>query len=107
MRWAAARDIFERIAQWADRHSPQTLFARALIIIVVPMLLLPISTHSICAIYVRLSPLATTQLLRVMKLHGLLQRLFAKDSLHVKKKIKKNGCPISTQHSKLVASSVP
>ena len=40
MRWAAARDIFERIAQWADRHSPQTLFARALIIIVVPMLLL-------------------------------------------------------------------
>ena len=33
-------DIFERIAQWADRHSPQTLFARALIILVVPMLLL-------------------------------------------------------------------
>ena len=31
---------FERIARWADRHSPQTLFARALIIIVVPMLLL-------------------------------------------------------------------
>ena len=37
---AAARDIFERIARFADRHSPQTLFARALIIIVVPMLLL-------------------------------------------------------------------
>jgi len=36
----AARDLFERIAQWSDRHSPQTLFARALIIIVVPMLLL-------------------------------------------------------------------
>lgn len=35
-----ARDIFERIAQWSDKHSPQTLFARALIIIVVPMLLL-------------------------------------------------------------------
>jgi len=35
-----ARDLFERIASWADRHSPQTLFARALIIIVVPMLLL-------------------------------------------------------------------
>jgi two-component system osmolarity sensor histidine kinase EnvZ len=34
------REIFERIAIWADRHSPQTLFARALIIIVVPMLLL-------------------------------------------------------------------
>jgi len=33
-------DLFERIARWADRHSPQTLFARALIIIVVPMLLL-------------------------------------------------------------------
>jgi two-component system, OmpR family, osmolarity sensor histidine kinase EnvZ len=36
----AARDIFERVARFADRHSPQTLFARALIIIVVPMLLL-------------------------------------------------------------------
>jgi two-component system osmolarity sensor histidine kinase EnvZ len=36
----AAREIFERIARFADRHSPQTLFARALIIIVVPMLLL-------------------------------------------------------------------
>jgi two-component system, OmpR family, osmolarity sensor histidine kinase EnvZ len=36
----AARDLFERIAIFADRHSPQTLFARALIIIVVPMLLL-------------------------------------------------------------------
>jgi len=35
-----ARDWFERIASWADQHSPQTLFARALIIIVVPMLLL-------------------------------------------------------------------
>lgn len=35
-----ARDLFERIAAFADRHSPQTLFARALIIIVVPMLLL-------------------------------------------------------------------
>jgi two-component system osmolarity sensor histidine kinase EnvZ len=33
-------ELFERIATWADRHSPQTLFARALIIIVVPMLLL-------------------------------------------------------------------
>src|SRR5207247_1073428 len=32
--------LFERIARWADRHSPQTLFARALIILVVPMLLL-------------------------------------------------------------------
>jgi two-component system osmolarity sensor histidine kinase EnvZ len=35
-----ARELFERIAAWADRHSPQTLFARALIIFVVPMLLL-------------------------------------------------------------------
>jgi len=35
-----ARDLFERIARWADRHSPQTLFLRALIILVVPMLLL-------------------------------------------------------------------
>ncbi|MBS0520406.1 MAG: two-component sensor histidine kinase [Proteobacteria bacterium] len=34
------RDHFDSIAEWADRHSPQTLFARALIIIVVPMLLL-------------------------------------------------------------------
>lgn len=34
------RDWFERVASWADQHSPQTLFARALIIIVVPMLLL-------------------------------------------------------------------
>ena len=33
-------DLFESVARWADRHSPQTLFARALIIIVVPMLLL-------------------------------------------------------------------
>jgi two-component system osmolarity sensor histidine kinase EnvZ len=40
MIWRAARDLFERIAIIADRHSPQTLFARALIIIVVPMLLL-------------------------------------------------------------------
>ncbi|WP_421996531.1 sensor histidine kinase [Reyranella sp.] len=40
MRFAAARDVFDRIARFADRHSPQTLFARALIIIVVPMLLL-------------------------------------------------------------------
>ena len=40
MKVAGPRDIFERIARWADRHSPQTLFARALIIIVVPMLLL-------------------------------------------------------------------
>ncbi|WP_422031911.1 ATP-binding protein [Reyranella sp.] len=40
MKWTAVRDIFERIAQWSDKHSPQTLFARALIIIVVPMLLL-------------------------------------------------------------------
>src|SRR6185437_5925911 len=38
MNWLRAR--FEAIAGWADRHSPQTLFARALIIIVVPMLLL-------------------------------------------------------------------
>jgi len=36
----AARELFESIARFADRHSPQTLFARALIIIVVPMLLL-------------------------------------------------------------------
>jgi two-component system osmolarity sensor histidine kinase EnvZ len=36
--WLRAQ--FEAIAGWADRHSPQTLFARALIIIVVPMLLL-------------------------------------------------------------------
>ena len=35
-----ARELFEAVATWADRHSPQTLFARALIIIVVPMLLL-------------------------------------------------------------------
>ncbi len=40
MKWSASRDIFERIAQWSDKHSPQTLFARALLIIVVPMLLL-------------------------------------------------------------------
>lgn len=40
MNMKAARDLFERVAIWADRHSPQTLFARALIIIVVPMLLL-------------------------------------------------------------------
>ena len=40
MRWSTVSDIFERIAQWSDKHSPQTLFARALIIIVVPMLLL-------------------------------------------------------------------
>ncbi len=40
MKRSPARDWFERIASWADRHSPQTLFARALIIIVVPMLLL-------------------------------------------------------------------
>ena len=39
-RGAARATSFERIARWADRHSPQTLFARALIIIVVPMLLL-------------------------------------------------------------------
>lgn len=38
MNWI--RSGFESIASWADRHSPQTLFARALIIIVVPMLLL-------------------------------------------------------------------
>ena len=38
MKWLANQ--FERIARFADRHSPQTLFARALIIIVVPMLLL-------------------------------------------------------------------
>ena len=40
MKWSAISDIFERIAQWSDKHSPQTLFARALLIIVVPMLLL-------------------------------------------------------------------
>ena len=40
MRASRAREWFERIAGWADRHSPQTLFARALIIIIVPMLLL-------------------------------------------------------------------
>jgi two-component system, OmpR family, osmolarity sensor histidine kinase EnvZ len=40
MIFRTARDLFERIAIFADRHSPQTLFARALIIIVVPMLLL-------------------------------------------------------------------
>lgn len=40
MKWRAISDIFERIAQWSDKHSPQTLFARALLIIVVPMLLL-------------------------------------------------------------------
>jgi two-component system osmolarity sensor histidine kinase EnvZ len=40
MKRGAARELFESIAGWADRHSPQTLFARALIIIVVPMLLL-------------------------------------------------------------------
>jgi two-component system, OmpR family, osmolarity sensor histidine kinase EnvZ len=34
------RDLFENVARWSDRHSPQTLFARALLIIVVPMLLL-------------------------------------------------------------------
>ena len=33
-------DLFERMARWSDQHSPQTLFARALLIIVVPMLLL-------------------------------------------------------------------
>lgn len=40
MKWSTIGDIFERIAQWSDKHSPQTLFARALLIIVVPMLLL-------------------------------------------------------------------
>ena len=40
MKWSVVSDIFERIAHWSDKHSPQTLFARALIIIVVPMLLL-------------------------------------------------------------------
>jgi len=35
-----ARELFEAVATWADRHSPQSLFARALIIIIVPMLLL-------------------------------------------------------------------
>ena len=37
---ARIHEWFEALARWADRHSPQTLFARALIIIVVPMLLL-------------------------------------------------------------------
>jgi two-component system, OmpR family, osmolarity sensor histidine kinase EnvZ len=40
MRASRTREWFESIASWADRHSPQTLFARALIIIIVPMLLL-------------------------------------------------------------------
>jgi two-component system osmolarity sensor histidine kinase EnvZ len=40
VKFSAIGDLFESIARWADRHSPQTLFARALIIIVVPMLLL-------------------------------------------------------------------
>ena len=40
MKIVSPRVLFERIAGWADRHSPQTLFLRALIIIVVPMLLL-------------------------------------------------------------------
>ena len=40
MKISRPRALFERIAGWADRHSPQTLFLRALIIIVVPMLLL-------------------------------------------------------------------
>jgi two-component system osmolarity sensor histidine kinase EnvZ len=40
MKWSSIGDVFERIAQWSDKHSPQTLFARALLIIVVPMLLL-------------------------------------------------------------------
>ena len=40
MKLLSVGDLFESIARWADRHSPQTLFARALIIIVVPMLLL-------------------------------------------------------------------
>ncbi len=40
MKLSRIGDLFESIARWADRHSPQTLFARALIIIVVPMLLL-------------------------------------------------------------------
>lgn len=40
MKWSTVGDVFERIAQWSDKHSPQTLFARALLIIVVPMLLL-------------------------------------------------------------------
>jgi two-component system osmolarity sensor histidine kinase EnvZ len=40
MTWSSIGDVFERIAQWSDKHSPQTLFARALLIIVVPMLLL-------------------------------------------------------------------
>ena len=40
MKWSTIGDVFERIAQWSDKHSPQTLFARALLIIVVPMLLL-------------------------------------------------------------------
>lgn len=34
------QQYFEGLAGWADRHSPQSLFARALIIIIVPMLLL-------------------------------------------------------------------
>jgi two-component system osmolarity sensor histidine kinase EnvZ len=33
-------ELFEDVARWADRRSPQTLFARALIILVVPMMLL-------------------------------------------------------------------
>ena len=37
---AATLSLFESVARWADRHSPQTLFARALIILIAPMLLL-------------------------------------------------------------------
>ena len=40
LKLSVVADLFESVASWADRHSPQTLFARALIIIVVPMLLL-------------------------------------------------------------------
>src|SRR4030088_1711886 len=40
MKAGKIRELFESVARWADRHSPQTVFARALIIIVVPMLLL-------------------------------------------------------------------
>ncbi len=40
MKLSRGGDLFERVARWADQHSPQTLFARALIILIVPMLLL-------------------------------------------------------------------
>ncbi|MBM3649905.1 MAG: two-component sensor histidine kinase [Alphaproteobacteria bacterium] len=40
MNAGTARDLFECVARFADRHSPQTLFARALLILVVPIVVL-------------------------------------------------------------------